>query len=131
MSGPIPPELGNLSRLVYLNLGRNGTGGESRGISGPIPGELGELGELVALTLQGNSLTGSVPGELGRLAKLRVLSLTHNPLEGPLPAALTGLRSLETFAAGADRAVRAHRHPLHPLVGGHPQSAGSFLRRRR
>ena len=56
LSGPIPPELGNLSYLGVLSLGGNQ-------LSGPIPPELGNLANLEHLYLSGNKLTGCVPAE--------------------------------------------------------------------
>ncbi|CAN0547466.1 unnamed protein product, partial [Ectocarpus sp. 8 AP-2014] len=50
-TGPIPPELGNLAALQYLNLGDNE-------LSGPIPPELGKLTALENLALSGNQLSG-------------------------------------------------------------------------
>ena len=54
LSGTIPPGLGGLTGLEYLDLGRNG-------LSGKIPGELGGLTNLQSLWLQGNQLTGCIP----------------------------------------------------------------------
>ena len=57
LSGTIPPGLGGLTGLEYLDLGRNG-------LSGKIPGELGGLTNLQSLWLQGNQLTGCIPAGL-------------------------------------------------------------------
>ena len=57
LSGPIPPELGNLTNLDYLGLGVNQ-------LSGPIPPELGNLTSLSRLSLKGNRLSGCIPMSL-------------------------------------------------------------------
>ena len=92
LSGPIPPELGNLADLRVLNLGLNG-------LTGPIPPELGNLANLTVLDLgqfplRGGQLSGPIPPELGNLAKLTVLELDHNRLTGPLPEELADLAAL-------------------------------------
>ena len=54
LSGPIPPELGNLTNLTYLWLAFNE-------LSGPIPAEIGNLSSLERLRLRGNELTSPIP----------------------------------------------------------------------
>ena len=92
LSGPIPPELGNLADLTVLDLGMNR-------LSGPIPPELGNLSNLTVLDfgqfpLFGGRLSGPIPPELGDLANLTVLDLGDNRLSGPLPEELAGLTAL-------------------------------------
>ena len=91
LSGPIPPELGNLVFLRMLDLSGNG-------LTGSIPPELGNLVRLEVLNLSGNRLSGPVPAELGDLFVLKSMQLQENAeLSGPLPIALTGLTGLETL----------------------------------
>ena len=60
MTGPIPPELADLSFLEELNLADNR-------LTGPIPPELGDrLVNLRRLFLSGNQLTGCIPPGLRR-----------------------------------------------------------------
>ena len=87
LSGPIPPELGNLANLTWLDLRTNR-------LSGPIPPELGTLSGLNALRLAGNNLSGPIPPELGNLANLTWLDLGTNRLSSPIPPELGGLTSL-------------------------------------
>ena len=90
LSGPIPPELGELANLTSLSLGPNN-------LSGPIPPELGELANLASLSLVGNNLSGPIPPEFGGLANLASLSLGGNNLSGPIPPEFGGLSSLKTL----------------------------------
>ena len=71
LTGPIPPELGNLANLTGLEFSGND-------LSGPIPPELGNLANLEWLHLSFNALTGPIPPELGRLARLTELTLRGN-----------------------------------------------------
>ena len=87
LAGSIPAELSQLSQLRELGLGRNQ-------LTGPIPAELGQLSELRELILQLNGLTGTIPVELGQLSELQVLAFSHNPLTGPIPVELAQLSKL-------------------------------------
>jgi Leucine-rich repeat (LRR) protein len=90
LTGPLPAELGNLSRLDLLYLSGNQ-------LTGPLPAELGNLSSLGYLNLSYTKLTGPLPGGLGNLSKLEYLNLAYNDLTGPLPAELGNLSSLEYF----------------------------------
>ena len=57
LTGPIPPQLGNLSGLTQIFLYGNG-------LTGPIPPQLGRLADLEGLELADNGLTGAIPPAL-------------------------------------------------------------------
>ena len=88
LTGTMPTELGNLTRLKELRLERND-------LSGTIPAELGELTKLEDLALNENNLNGIIPTELGKLIKLEKLRLDINNLSGTIPAELGELAELE------------------------------------
>ena len=90
LDGQIPPALGSLQSLEFLNLGRNG-------LSGPIPSELGNLVDLDGLILRANQLSGAIPPELGKLASLKNLFLDNNELTGAIPAELGNLAELQNL----------------------------------
>ena len=90
LSGPIPPELGDLSNLRHLYLDDND-------LTGPIPPELGDLGNLRHLYLDDNDLSGPIPPELGNLSNLRYLYLDDNDLSGPIPPELGDLGNLRSL----------------------------------
>ena len=87
LTGPIPPELGNLVNLTYLGLSFNN-------LTGPIPPQLGNLASLEWLGLSFNNLTGPIPPELGSLTGLTRLRLSYNNLTGPIPPELGNLANL-------------------------------------
>ena len=114
LTGTLPPELGLLTGLTKLDLGRNALYGpipaelgslrgledlniQSNHLFGPIPPELSELKKLTNLILSGNGLTGPIPLELGGLAELEVLDLGGNSLSGPIPPELSELKKLESL----------------------------------
>ncbi len=95
LSGPIPPELGDLGNLEYLNLGEND-------LTGSIPPQLGDLSNLDTLAVYANSLTGAIPSELGDLPDLEVLWLGNNSLTGTVPPELGDLPDLEVLWLNAN-----------------------------
>ena len=87
LSGPIPPQLGNLTRLQFLFLYQNH-------LTGPIPAALGNLTSLGSLQLYDNDLSGTIPPQLGNLTLLDGLNLSDNQLTGMIPAELGNLNNL-------------------------------------
>lgn len=92
LTGPIPPELGNLRNLLELELGGNA-------LSGEIPTELARLMQLETLDLGANQFSGGFFGRLPySVPNLGYLDLSDNPaLNGALPTQLI-YRYLDTFA---------------------------------
>ena len=108
LSGPIPPELGNLVNLGELDLG-------GLGLTGPIPPELGRLSSVKRLLLTDNQLTGPIPPELGNLVSLEELFLADNNLEGPVPPGLGGMARLKGLHLTNNSAMEG---PLPPDMTG-------------
>ena len=87
LTGSIPPEIGNLTNLVGLFLndqkGANPLGGE-------LPTAMGNLKKLMHLHLDSRSndapaFTGNVPQEMLALTELRHIRLRGNNFDGPIP----------------------------------------------
>ncbi|XVF58234.1 hypothetical protein PTKIN_Ptkin07bG0048200 [Pterospermum kingtungense] len=76
LNGSIPPEIGSLSKLAFLDL-------SSYHLEGELPPSLGNLKLLEKLHIYGTAITGSIPVELGNLKKLVSLDLSYNNLVGP------------------------------------------------
>ncbi|MCE2447716.1 MAG: leucine-rich repeat domain-containing protein [Candidatus Latescibacteria bacterium] len=93
LTGLIPPELGQLTKLKVLNFYHNK-------LTGPIPPELSQLTELKSLDLGDNQLTGPIPPELGQLTNLTWLGLYRNKLTGPIPPELSQLTELKSLDLG-------------------------------
>ena len=96
ISESIPAEIGKLQHLETLYLAYND-------ISGTIPPEIGQLGNLTTLLLQENALTGTIPPEIGQLSNLEILRLDDNDLEGDIPDEIGELTSLTTLILGTNR----------------------------
>ena len=87
LRGSIPPEIGSLTELRYLEI-------YSNSLVGSIPPEMGQLANLQSLDLSNNLLAGFIPPELGQLAELKDLSLNNNQFTGRIPSELRNLSSL-------------------------------------
>ena len=84
LTGSIPSEIGNLTKLIYLVL-RNNL------LTGSIPQEIGNLTDLSSLSLNINQLTGTIPTEIGNLSNLTWLELNNNQLTGEIPESICDL----------------------------------------
>ncbi|XP_070662425.1 MDIS1-interacting receptor like kinase 2-like [Malus domestica] len=90
ISGSIPPELGQMTQLQFLNLSQNHMTGE-------IPAQIGNLLLSYNLDLSSNSFSGEKPSDLEQLAYLKVLNVSHNHLSGEIPATVLKMVSVDTY----------------------------------
>ncbi|KAH6815115.1 hypothetical protein C2S51_019935 [Perilla frutescens var. frutescens] len=79
ITGKIPPSLGLLKNLQYLDFRKNG-------FNSSIPQELGQCSNLTHLALGHNPLTGPLPLSLFNLTKLTLLDLANSSLSGEVPS---------------------------------------------
>ena len=96
LSGPLPPELGQLDQLQSLLFSVNG-------LTGSIPPEIGKLRNLVILSFHRNQLSGQIPPEIGMLSNLQNLGLGYNSLSGSIPGELTNLTALKEVSFNTNR----------------------------
>lgn len=87
LSGPLPPEIGNLDALHTLDY-------HSNKVSGAIPLEIGNLSNLSLWIATINQHTGSIPVEIGNLSNLSQASLDFNDLDGEIPSVIGNLTNL-------------------------------------
>lgn len=81
--GTIPPEIGNLSFLVSLDMSENS-------FHGPIPPSVFNMSSLQVLDLRNNSLSSSLPIDICKhsLHRLNRLRISYNHLYGIIPSTL-------------------------------------------
>lgn len=96
LNGTLPPQIGNLSFLVQLDLSGNI-------FHGNLPSELGQLHRLRSINLQRNFFSGAIPEELGFLSRLQRLSMRRNQLSGPVPEAIFNISSLKRLNISENR----------------------------
>ena len=96
LRGTLPPELGLLTDLEYLNVNSNQ-------LTGTIPTQLGNLWSLTHLGLANNDLQGTLPTELERLTDLRTFYAQGNAnLSGDIPQSFC-VRPFEAFSVDCDQ----------------------------
>ncbi|KFK26616.1 hypothetical protein AALP_AA8G271800 [Arabis alpina] len=78
LSGPLPPNIGDLKKLRNLIL-------VGCSFSGQIPDSIGSLEQLIYLSLNSNQFSGTIPASIGRLSKLYWFDIADNQLEGEIP----------------------------------------------
>nr|XP_027121955.1 putative receptor-like protein kinase At3g47110 [Coffea arabica] len=86
LTGSIPPDIGDLSNLVYADFSYNR-------YSGNIPISMGKLSAVTILYMQNNSLQGTIPYFGGPLS-LQYLDLSCKNLSGQVPPFFMNLSSL-------------------------------------
>eukprot|EP00249_Psilotum_nudum_P007583 c20676_g1_i1 orf=339-3476(+) len=78
LTGSIPGEVGNLKKLLNLDLSYNN-------LTGSIPDSLSSSTVLESLDVSENNLTGQIPPSLKNLTFLSVFNVSYNNLEGAIP----------------------------------------------
>ncbi|KAK7847668.1 putative lrr receptor-like serine/threonine-protein kinase [Quercus suber] len=92
-SGPLPSELGNLTKLQQLYA-------DSSGVSGEIPPTFANLKNLLVMLGSNTGLTGRIPSFIGNWSNLQTLRLQGNSFEGPIPSSFSNLTSLMDLRIG-------------------------------
>ncbi|CAM6088875.1 unnamed protein product [Calypogeia fissa] len=105
LGGRIPPGIGSLSNLRWLDM-------DTCGLVGELPPELGNLTQLQTLYLQVNYLEGPIPASFGALDSLETLDLSYNQLT-TLPGELGNLRSIQLIRL----LMNAISGPIPPELG--------------
>jgi hypothetical protein len=125
LTGIIPTEIGDLSKLERLGLGNNQLHGSlpttlqtltnlqhlevfRNDLTGPILEDWTLMGNLKRLLIQSNRITGTIDDSLCLLTNLKGLDLFDNPLTGSLPSCLgsntnklSNLRLHDTLLTGS------------------------------
>ena len=88
--GTIPPEIGNTSSLVSLDMNDNS-------FHGPLPVSIFNMSNLEVLSLRNNSLSSSLPLDMciHNLDKLKILHISDNEIYGNIPSILEQCLQLE------------------------------------
>jgi hypothetical protein len=97
ISAALPPQIGNLTALTYLDL--RGAGNEFGTWEGDIPEEFGNLVNLEYLNLYGTRVGRDNMDVLGNLTKLKTLYITAY---GTIPGAFANLTNLEVLFLGTN-----------------------------
>ncbi|XP_059280985.1 probable leucine-rich repeat receptor-like protein kinase At1g35710 [Lycium ferocissimum] len=106
LSGTIPPEIGKLTNLVYLDLCINQ-------ISSSIPPQIVSLTKLETLNIFDNHLNCSIPTKIGKLVNLVKAYLEKNQLSSHIPIEIGKMMSLDNLS------LRTNNHfgPIPKTIG--------------
>lgn len=119
LTGILPPEMGNLSFLLSLDMHRNDFHGEVpheiahlrqlklldlgvNNLQGELPRWIGSFSQLRHLYLDQNSFTGFIPSSISNMSKLATLDLYNNSLQGNIPSGIFNISSLEKISLGVN-----------------------------
>ena len=100
LTGNIPSEIGQLSRLVVLEL-------DDSSLRGDLPVQLASLTALRILDLAHTDVAGTLPTQLAQLTRLTRLHLSETRVSGFLPSQLGSLSMLTHIELGAQHARHA------------------------
>ncbi|KAE9445082.1 hypothetical protein C3L33_23020, partial [Rhododendron williamsianum] len=89
LTGPLPPEIGDLRDLIVLNLSHNY-------LIGTIPVTFSNLKNIESLDLSYNRLHGKIPSQLTELYSLAVFNLSYNNLSGRMPPRVNQFGTFES-----------------------------------
>lgn len=95
--GKLPPSIGNLTNLVWLDLSdtlHNSTSSLSW---------IGRLTQLTNLGLGGLHMNGQIPSSFMNLTQLNTLVLMENQLTGPIPPQINNLTSLSSLYLSSNK----------------------------
>lgn len=90
LTGELPDEIGDLSKLKKIILWGNE-------LTGELPSSIWGLTELEELVLTGNSIEGSLTSDIENLTALTNLTLNDNEFSGELPPEIGNLANLTTL----------------------------------
>ncbi|KAG0529812.1 hypothetical protein BDA96_05G129500 [Sorghum bicolor] len=88
--GPLPPEVGSLTKLAYLYIAGNN-------LVGSLPDAISNCQSLIDLRLDTNSFNSSIPASISKMKGLAILTLDNNALSGVIPQELGLMDGLKEF----------------------------------
>ncbi|XP_073226708.1 uncharacterized protein [Cicer arietinum] len=87
LTGSLPPDIGNLTRMQYMSIGINA-------LSGELPKQLGNLTQLIVFYMDSSGISGPIPPTIASLKNLVTVRFQGNSFEGPIPSSFSNLTSL-------------------------------------
>jgi Ca2+-binding RTX toxin-like protein len=119
LHGPIPDEIGNLSKLETLGI--------SAMLTGTLPASMAGLSNLRELSIRLSNLEGPLPDWLASLPHLETLDLSGNAFSGVLPGGLTGWPALRALNLSQNAMAEGLTEPLSELALNHLELNGVTL----
>lgn len=93
----LPPEIGNLTELIYVAFGAEKIFSD---LAGELPASIVKLKNITHFSLRDTKVNGTLPADLGNMSSLRLFRIYNSFVKGEIPDSVCLLVALHTLILG-------------------------------